>query len=191
MSELIDLDYNVNAPVDGKYYKARWNLPKGRPGYVDVFEPYEGAFNPSVSRARLGRWREDNATQEAFNLARRAQTTTKARGVYHQMIYSLSQDKRAWVYFDAPAKSSLDRATILISRAVLGDSLAGAVAAQSKDDKPLRQLPEPEPGTDGRKGSQGSTGSTGSPSPSPSMAKTLAKVAVGGALVVLGFKVLG
>jgi len=186
MPELIDLDYNVNAPVDGKYYKANWNLPKYHPGYVDVFEPYEGKFNPSVSRKRLGRWREDNATQEAFSLARRATTTTKERGVFWQMIYSLSPGKGSWVYFDAPAKSSLDRATILISRAVLGDSLAGAVAAQSASDKPLRQLPEPEPGTDGR----GKGGQVVQAAP-PSMVKTLAKVAVGGALVVLGFKVLG
>jgi len=112
--------------------------------------------------------------------------TTKERGVFWQMIYSLSPGKGSWVYFDAPAKSSLDRATILISRAVLGDSLAGAVAAQSASDKPLRQLPEPEPGTDGR----GKGGQVVQAAP-PSMVKTLAKVAVGGALVVLGFKVLG
>jgi len=186
MPELIDLDYNVNAPVDGKYYKARWNVPKGRPGYVDVFEPYEGKFNPSVPRKRLGRWREDNATQEAFNLARRATTTTKALGVYWQMIYSLSPGKGEWVYFDAPSKSVLDRATVLISRAVLGDNLAGAVAAQSEGDKPLRQLPAPEPGTDGR--SKGSQVAQAAP---PSVVKTLGKVALGGLLVWAVNEVLG
>jgi hypothetical protein len=146
--ELIDLLYNVNAPVDGEYYAVRWNLPKGRPGYADVYEPYAGPFNPSATstRKRLGRWREDKATQPAFDLARKAKTTDKKNGVYWQMIYTLSRGHEAWVYFDAASKSYLDRATLLLSRSVLGDSIAGAVASQASTDK-LFVAPPPEEGT--------------------------------------------
>ncbi len=141
MAALVDLFWPVNAPVDGKYYSAVWHLPEGRPGYVVVFKPYEGKFNPSAGRVSLGRWKEDDATKDAFGLARQGgakQVATKEASVFHTRNYVFSSGSRQQtVYFGAEGKTLLDRATLLISRGVVGDGLSSKIDSQTKGDTPI------------------------------------------------------
>lgn len=189
MAALVDLFWPVNAPVDGRYYSAVWHLPAGKPGYVVVFKPYSGAFDPSSTRPTLGRWREDEATKQAFALARAGgdkQVSSRADAAFWSRTYALSRGKGSEVFFTAEGKSLLDRATLLISRAVVGDELASQVDKQTKGDEPIAPGPSEEERAKG--GSWGTAGEVKKAGGLPQWVKVGALGALGAAVGWVAFR---
>ncbi len=159
---------------------AVWNLPEGRPGYVDVYsvrpqapqsarrgDPYTVASEWADlfgRRSKLGRWTEDAASAPAFRLARAAlpYEVRRPQGVWWGVDRVLSRNGQRLVYFDAQGKSFLDRATILAARGVAQGDFADAVEASTVTDE-IVGLPPSDKGKGSGSGSESSGASTETP----------------------------
>jgi hypothetical protein len=185
VSSVVDLGWQVTEPADiGRergHVAAVFNLPEGRPGYVDVWSVRPQApqsarrGNPYTvvseradiagRRVKLGRWTEDAASAAIFRLARAAlpYEVRRPQAVWWGVDRMLSSSGQRLVFFDATGKSYLDRAAILAARAVAQGDFAAAVEASTSTDEIVSLPPQEDDNKGGNNKGNNKSSDDGAP----------------------------